>query len=155
MLKIKHLHGQHTSSAKQWGADVYQSCQYSTFFFPVIHYSLSTLEKGTSTPLLRYPDSFSEFKHLDMINCSAPLVRVEIYQYLLNVFFHHARKGQSRRIIPHRPRKMPSNPSIENNIIHILNSWYQTEGILHCGANYSTFQGLFVVNNTSSDVSVK
>lgn len=57
------------------------------FFLPSRHplFSVRSAEKGTST--LRYPDSFSEFKHLNMINCSAPLVKVEIFQRLVNLLF--------------------------------------------------------------------
>lgn len=73
--------------------------------------------------------------------CSAPLVKEEIHQRLVYLLFPHARKGQSVRIIAHCPSGTQWKPRNENNIIHILNSWHQTEGTLHWGANYSTSQG--------------
>lgn len=69
--------------------------QLSIQFFLLSRHPLCSVrspEKGTSMLLLRYPDSFFEFKHLNMINCSAPLVRVEIYQCLVYLLFNMPEK---------------------------------------------------------------
>lgn len=130
---------------RQWRADAALQLSISSFL-PRRHPLFSAKKKKRLLAIVAWcSHRHSESRRLNVISrkscSSAPPVRKEIHQRLVYLLFPHARKGQSLRITARCPSGTQWKPCDENNIIHILNSWHQTEGTLHWGANYSTSQG--------------